>query len=252
MDIYFEKYEACGNDFLFIPSLYMNKDFVCKICDRHYGIGADGVIASDTLSFKYMNNDGSEATFCGNGLRCFIAHNYNRHLIGENGKVDVNETLLTYSIIRNTPFLIEVAVNTPIIMESGTINYQDICYEYTLVNGLNAHCVIEMETEPSLDLIISISNILNKIFPNGINVNFIYRSSTGLHVITYERGCGLTLACSSGAIASYYYLLMNHKANECEQIYFLSGQSILLTFSDNHLKMLGEANYIMKGLYRYE
>ena len=76
--LYFEKMQALGNDFIFIKQSECENEqlseLAIKLCDRHFGIGADGliIVSQDPLEMKIFNQDGSMATMCGNAMRCFV------------------------------------------------------------------------------------------------------------------------------------------------------------------------------------
>lgn len=93
MELTFEKYNGLGNDFIIVSKNLEVKDII-KLCDRRFGIGADGLIIldkKDNIYFmKFFNQDGSIASMCGNGIRCYTHYLYNKNLIEKNKIIKIN------------------------------------------------------------------------------------------------------------------------------------------------------------------
>ena len=204
MQFKFTKYQGTGNDFIMVynhnDSFCFNQPDVKKICDRRYGIGADGlIIIENTLDadFKmiYYNADGFVGSMCGNGGRCavsfakllglinnqceFIAYDgLHKGLILENGLVSIE--MIDVSIIEEINNIWKMDTGSPhLICFRNNILEIDVKLEGTAMR--NSPAYIE----------------------DGINVNFVELTKNELCIRTYERGVeDETLSCGTGAIAS--------------------------------------------------
>lgn len=204
----FNKMQAYGNDFIVFGSpsaeSLPNKEHIKKICNRRYGIGADGaVFIQKSLKADYFmhiyNPDGFEAEMCGNALRC--SAEYVRQ-IGYFSKRTI--TVETKSGIRSVKFennVITTEIGRPCIIQKGELRISGISLPYTYVNIGNPHCVLIV---PALndDEFNYLAPLIeqNEIFPNGTNVEFVIPSSDStLLMRVWERGVGETLSCTTGS-----------------------------------------------------
>ena len=89
MRLRFAKYEGLGNDFLVVDGPPVSPELAASLCDRHRGIGADGVLSVDGLSMRVINSDGSRPEMCGNGLRCVALHLTRREVVPEGTRFEV-------------------------------------------------------------------------------------------------------------------------------------------------------------------
>jgi len=205
MNIEFTKYQGAGNDFVMIDN--RKEDFpkddpvlIAKLCDRRFGIGADGLILLENdkeIDFRmvYFNADGKESTMCGNGGRCIVSFAQQLGLIG-------NET--TFSAIDG--------LHHAVVQEDGRValGMKDVesleqvsKNEYVLDTG-SPHYVIVVDEMPEVILKQAHAIRYNERFKKeGINVNFIVIKENQIHIRTYERGVeNETLACGTGAVAA--------------------------------------------------
>ena len=214
----FEKMHGLGNDFIMLERRHLpngvdERELAKYLCNRHYGIGADGIIIVDFSTtqeadfiWNYYNNDGSEAEMCGNGMRCFAKYVYER------GFTDSN----SFSVLTKAGIII------PTLEEDGTItvnmgkprlvgpvlqklsvNSKEI--EYTFVEVGNPHFVCINDNEIGDELFFNLGPKIekHKIFPSGINAEFVkIVNRSEIKVRVWERGVGPTLACGTGACAS--------------------------------------------------
>ena len=204
MKINFDKYHGCGNDFIIINNLSNtfpkdSENQIKKICNRRFGIGADGLILinyNDKFPFEmiYYNSDGKISTMCGNGGRCVMHYCY------------------SYDIIDNkSEFLACDGIHHGIINDDyvkvsmSDVNGYEKYNDYLFLNTGSPHLVKFVDDVSSLDLI-NISRNIQKSnrFDNGVNVNLVSRKNDNLYQIrTYERGVeDETLSCGTGAVAS--------------------------------------------------
>jgi len=206
MNLDFLKYEGAGNDFILIDnrnetfSLVDDTETIKKLCDRHFGIGADGLMVlqmKNGFDFEmlYFNADGREGSMCGNGGRCIVA--FANHL-----KVIEGET----------NFLAVDGPHYATISENGNwvslqmIDVQDIKTDGDafVLNTGSPHYVLEVEDLASKDVYQDGKTIrYNETYSaKGINVNFVEDLGDHYFVRTYERGVeNETFACGTGVTA---------------------------------------------------
>lgn len=253
MKIHFRKYEACGNDFLFIPNIYCERKIIRKICDRHYGVGADGVVISDIDNFVYFNKDGSEASICGNGLRCFALNKYLYEQKVE-GTISTNRGEYFYKIDEIKKNVVEVQMEIPTYIEKKFESKELLSgfEKLWVVDAGVQHIVLYPRQGCNVDVEI-VGEYFNNLkeFKDGVNVDVVeFRDKVFCY--TYERGCGRTLSCGSGALATFKVLNdMGEIEDECE-IFFENGSSILFRKEEEFIRMIGKARYVAEGEYIYE
>jgi diaminopimelate epimerase len=222
----FWKYHGLGNDFVMFNGLLdsesilrkLTPETIISLCDRHTGIGADGVIVAGKTGagyrMTYFNADGYEAEMCGNGLRCTVALLTN---LGENltqeteiatGGGPVRAIALPEDTVRNTmpaPKFRDIS-GIPEINDTNlryTVIIKNQQFDGVIVDIGNPHFVINKNV--SLEELLAWGPILEKhqLFPNRTNVEFIdVLNRTKVEILIWERGVGRTLACGSGATAS--------------------------------------------------
>ena len=234
----FTKMQGAGNDFVLLETSDTQRDWssvAVAMCDRHYGIGADGLLLllpSDITDFRMriFNADGSEADACGNGLRCLVKYFVDGGLAKSQAQEISVETITGIHrarIYREANALTKVKVgmgkpkfrdkDIPVIIEEGRGNVVDIKsiiiysitvdgreLELSLVSVGNPHAVYFCQ-HPVSDFPLSQLGPkveLHKIFPKGVNFE-VARILNRKHIEArvWERGVGETLACGSGACA---------------------------------------------------
>lgn len=201
MNLTFYKYQGTGNDFVMIDnrSSIFNKEntnLISKLCDRHFGIGADGIILienDDQYDFKmlYFNADGSE-TFCGNGGRCAVAFAKQLKII------DKKTTFIAYDgehfaeIENGIISLKMIDVNDIKVNDNSVYAYTGTQHHVEIVDDLNEYPVFENGKK-----------IRYQYKKPGANVNFVQQiDNATFRVRTYEKGVeDETLACGTGVTA---------------------------------------------------
>ena len=245
--------QGAGNDFVVVDEwggevipMNLKKDFVRKVCDRHFGIGSDGAIfvqksKTEDVNFVFFNPDGSRAEMCGNGLRCMAKYVWEKEIIKK--KIISVETLagnLGVEIFTFEESVVEVKIDmgAPQVKrgEAQVIGDPDDTYvnqkvmihgfeyEITAVGMGNPHAILFYDSIDSID----VKNIglrireYTPIFPNGVNVHFIEGvSENEFKIRTYERGVeDETLACGTGICASAVAAVLNSKAKIDKPIIF--------------------------------
>lgn len=212
----FEKYEGLGNDFVLITDGAMTPERAQRICDRHRGVGADGVLVigerDGAPSMRVFNADGSVPEMCGNGVRCvglwlrahervgdapFVLHtdagpHTVRVLDGDLVEVGMRPASLA-------PGDVPIASDRPWIDEPFAIDGRTL--HVTAVSMGNPHAVFFDDVgEARLTLGPTIE--VDPRFPEKANVGFATRTERGLELAVWERGVGWTEACGTGACAA--------------------------------------------------
>lgn len=275
MDIQASKYHGCGNDFILTDASILNDfseeqrtDFIVSVCDRHTGIGADGCIfvKEDPLEMIYYNQDGSRADMCGNGIRCFAAYCSDENLV-TSGMYEVVTKAGTKTIteISAEPFRVMVGMGKP-LWENEKIGVKGDTriWEYPLetsegvltlysVYMSTIHTVVFVEDafDPKWEKV-GEEICHHPLFTEQTNVNFVeIRDPDNLKAVTYERGCGMTLACGTGMCASALVASMLRKSRPRVDIEMKKGSLHIDVDHEQRVYLSGPAVRIMKGIYNY-
>ena len=197
----FTKMHGLGNDFVVVgPEVAMSPELVTRLCDRRFGVGADGVLAvskpGDRVRMEYWNADGSEAEMCGNGLRCVARHAVDSGLVDTEAFVVDTPAGPKRVIVRADAVSVELG---PVRVESSVVIEG---FDLMRVDVGNPHAVALADPE-RVDLAVSGPAIEHDpLFPNGTNVEFFKPvSDTAVTMRVWERGVGETLACGTGMVA---------------------------------------------------
>ncbi len=226
--VFFTKGHGTGNDFVILPdpdgALELTPALVAALCDRHRGIGADGVLrvvrsakhpegagfAADAEWFMdYRNADGSIAEMCGNGVRVFTRYLLTHDLAapGEDGLPVATRAGVVHAVPEGE--LISVRMRSPEVYAASTTTVGPLTLPGIAVNCGNPHLVTALHDGVqlgALDLHVA-PGYDPAVFPDGVNVEFTTPGDgvegADLHVRmrVHERGSGETLSCGSGALA---------------------------------------------------
>ncbi len=206
MKIHFYKYHGTGNDFIMIDDRsnknLMSTTEIKLLCDRHFGIGADGLIRIvDHTDFDfemiYYNSDGNLSSMCGNGGRCAIAFANKLNLITETAEFLAADGPHSAEIISTSPMVVKLKMTD--VKDVSTIENS------FLLNTGSPHLVKFVEDLENLDVVKEGRKIRNsdRFIKEGVNVNFVKLLNGELHIRTYERGVeDETLSCGTGITAS--------------------------------------------------
>lgn len=224
--INFTKMQGTGNDFIVIEDFegkYEDlKNMASKLCDRHFGIGADGVLIVTKskiadIQMIIINADGSYASMCGNGIRCFAKYVFEKKYVkGENIKIEtgdgvklaniktVNEVVETVTINMGKynfdPKSIPALASEEIINKKVEANLREV-YITSMFMGVPHTIVFGKLNDYDVNEGRFIENL--SLFPEKTNVNFCEIISKNIiKVKTWERGAGETLACGTGSCAA--------------------------------------------------
>ena len=210
----FTKMNGAGNDFILIDNrageIYLDRSQIARLCERHRGVGADGVLllekASNNADFRmrYFNADGGEAEMCGNGARCFAR--FANKMANQDGKIsfDTQAGVIAAELLND---LVKLQMTEPTDLR---LNIElPVGEERKIVHFINSgvpHVVIPVSRVDDVDVRREGSAIRrHKMFsPSGANVNFVEKlGPKKIAVRTYERGVeDETLACGTGVVAS--------------------------------------------------
>jgi diaminopimelate epimerase len=273
-----------GNDFVLVDNNEIEKnninssELAKKICDRNFGIGGDGLIIvnpsdmkGDTdVRWRIFNSDGTEPQMCGNGIRCFAKYVYEKGIvekkkftvqtlagviipeIQENGevKVDMGEPVLE---VKKIP--LSGIEGSPVL--KYPIEIQDKMFNFSAVSMGNPHCLIFTEGDSyKLARKYGAEIEIHKYFPEKTNVEFVrVLSRNNIKIDVWERGCGITLACGTGACASTVAAILNGLTDNTVYADLPGGRLRIEWKEDknsNNVFMTGPGEFVFAGEYFYE
>ena len=268
------KMQGCGNDFVIIDYDEYKKtniqmdELAKKVCDRNFGVGADGMIIpmTDTketdIGWYFYNSDGTVAQMCGNGMRCFAKYVYDKGLVNKKefsvmtGAGVIRPLLLDDGNVR-------VNMGNP-VLEDAKIPFKgerklkalDREFEITPVSMGNPHCVIISDENP-MDLALKYGPVIEKheYFPEKTNTEFVkVISRNEIDMRVFERGCGITLACGTGACASVVACVLNNLTEQKVKVNLLGGSVFVewqgsRTDTNKNIFLIGPANYSFTADY---
>lgn len=260
MYIGFTKMHGLGNDFVVIDNMNgrisLTKEQVIFLCDRHKGIGADGVIlvepkeGSDCF-MNYINSDGTEAEMCGNGVRC-TAKFFQENFAKDKKEFKIATRSGIKEIIHNEDDTYSVN------MGKASFSSKDFEGERGVAEGVELNFVSmgnpfaiafveNVEKEDLKNIGPAIEN--NKMFPNRINFEIVEElGKDEFKVRVWERGCGETLACGSGACAVYALVKKLGKAEGEITVHFPGGKLYLSSQDGGDIIMRGIAEASFSGM----
>ncbi len=248
----FFKYQGAGNDFILLEDFNQTLNFdirkyISFLCDRNFGIGADGLILLQTskiadAKMRIFNSDGGEATMCGNGLRCAVKH-------FEQKSVSI-ETLEGIAVGENEEGIVSVTLPkveellSPLSLSNSKIGH--------LFHTGVPHLVIIVDSLEVEDFEQEAKQLrYHKMFaPDGVNVSYIKEVDKDLHIRTYERGVEKeTLACGTACAAATLLLRKYDKKKKSQyRVFPKSGNALQFTFDNQErIWMKGPAEAVFSG-----
>lgn len=281
MAIEFTKYHGLGNDFILIDNRSNSQPVITperaiELCDRHFGIGADGVIFAlpgengTDYTMRIFNSDGSEPEMCGNGIRCMAAFladlegrgngkeqfpiTYRIHTLGgvitpqllADGQVRVDmgiPKLLSSEIPTTLCKSDEKVINQPLEVAGKT-------WDVTCVSMGNPHCITFVDNSAAIPLeTIGSQFEHHPAFPQRINTEFIQVVRPNyVKMRVWERGAGITLACGTGACAALVAGVLTRRCDRIATVE-LPGGCLQIEWSelDQRVYMTGPAVRVFTG-----
>lgn len=278
------KMQGLGNDFVLLDYEEYEKtglkmdELARKLCDRHFGVGADGMIIpncelrADSLAdplnannsntnnadigWYFYNSDGSTAQMCGNGMRCFAKYVYDKKLVNKK-KFSVQTLAGVIKPELLDDGLVKVDMGAPILEDekipfkgSRKLKALDREFEIFPVSMGNPHCIIFVEENP-LEFAETYGPSIEKheFFPEKTNTEFVkVLSRNEVDMRVFERGCGITLACGTGACATVVAGVLNNLTEQKVKVNLLGG-SVIIEWRGSeqnlqeHVFMTGSADY---------
>ncbi len=222
-----EKYHGLGNDFILVDassweeSMAQRSDWLERIrtlCDRHRGVGADGVIlcrpeSDGALRMVIFNQDGSRPEMCGNGVRCAVLWAASRGLLDEQGQLVVRSDagdracrIIARADVLHQPWHIAVGMGQARMTDqTRSVELAGRSLDVWDVDMGNPHAV-SLDGIPTVAVMDAMGEYANRVreqFPQGVNVEFVEPMAAAhcYRVVVYERGVGRTEACGTGACA---------------------------------------------------
>jgi diaminopimelate epimerase len=202
----FTKYHGTGNDFILIDDRNSVTDLstsqIKQMCDRHFGIGADGLIiirpsAGYDFEMLYYNSDGNRGSMCGNGGRCSVAFAHELGMLKDSTSFLAFDGRHEAKIISTQPYIVSLHMADVKHIESGS--------DFIFLDTGSPHYVRFQSDVHKLDVLAEGRKIRygDRFKGEGTNVNFVQPGNEQLFIRTYERGVeDETLSCGTGVTAS--------------------------------------------------
>ncbi len=282
-NLHFSKLNGQGNDFIVIDAteepFKLSSNQIIEMCDRNFGIGADGLILvkksnNYDLKMDFYNKDGSISEMCGNGIRCMAKFAFDKKLISNNiieietlagvkkifinvengavGNIKVNMGKPEFKP-SNIPVKVRDSIDE-IFNYKININSRD--FYINCVSMGNPHCVIFLDKNEDLGSFpVSkwgplIENY--EIFPNKVNVEFIkIKDESSIDMRVWERGAGETLACGTGACAAgVCSIKLNKIKGEKIKVNLMGGKlKVIWNSNEDNVYLDGKVSYKFDGVY---
>jgi diaminopimelate epimerase len=255
MTIPFEKYQGAGNDFIIVDCFadgnwVENPVAIRKLCDRRFGIGADGLMvvlpsSEEEFSMLYYNSDGFRGTLCGNGGRCISAWAFRKGIASRSVRFSAS------GIIQQA----EVHENGTVSLKMPDVLKVDSLADGTFMDTGSPHFVKFVDDPFSIDV-----NSEGKILRNesrfgedGANINFVSVRNNIISITTFERGVEAeTLACGTGSVAAAIACGMNLPENRVSFEILARGGKLHVSYSKNaggatDIVLTGPAEFVFHG-----
>jgi diaminopimelate epimerase len=277
LNVHFHKIHGLGNDFVLTRDLDPVRHDLAQaarvLCDRHFGVGADGLIVvlpGERADFRMriFNPDGSEAEMCGNGIRCFAKYVYEEGLTQKTAlTVETLAGIIKPELKVVGGRVAEVRVDMgrprfaadeiPVVgfgrgpVKDARIEVEGTGVFFTAVSMGNPHAVIPVENLTQVPWqILGPALESHSAFPRKTNVEFA--QVLGPHevrVVVWERGAGPTLACGTGACATVVALALTGRLDRQATVHLPGGDLDILWAEDDHVYMTGPATTVFAGEY---
>ena len=271
----FFKYQGTGNDFIIFDGredgVFLSAREIEEVCDRHKGIGADGVIfalpshAGDA-AMRIFNADGSEAEMCGNGIRCLAKYLYERSgMFSQEMLIETpaGTKSLRLSVDDGMVAEVEVDMGLPDLAardlpapddtsQPGVVTIDiaggEVFRAFCLSMG-NPHCVLFVEDTSQAE-VSRIGPLLetHELFPNRTNVEFAQvLDEHRIDLRVWERGVGETQACGTGACAAAVAALHSGRCSGPVEVSLPGGYLRIAVYGNGHVLMTGPASEVFSG-----
>ncbi|HZH70623.1 MAG TPA: diaminopimelate epimerase [Flavobacteriaceae bacterium] len=258
MKITFYKYQGTGNDFIIIDNRQLvfnknNTNLIAEMCDRKFGIGADGLLlleADSDTDFRmiYFNADGQQSSMCGNGGRCIV------HFAAFLGIISNSTTFQAIDGIHNA----EILSNDTISLQMNPVTEIKDAGSNIFLDTGSPHHVEMVENLETYDVVKNGSNLRYKMYgESGANINFVEQiNETTFAVRTYERGVeNETLSCGTGVTAVAIAMYHQHKTPHQNITLKTPGGDLGVRFTVENetyknVFLTGPAKQVFKGIWK--
>tara|TARA_B100000424_G_scaffold11741_1_gene8738 strand:- start:161 stop:934 length:774 start_codon:yes stop_codon:yes gene_type:complete len=257
MKINFTKYEGNGNDFIIIDDRKEefsedNVLMISKLCDRKFGIGADGLILlrkhkAYDFQMIYFNSDGNESSMCGNGGRCLVSYALQLDIDLKTNSFLAIDGVHKFKVVDNEIYLKMNDVKD-IVVKNG----------YNFLNTGSPHVVQIVENVDEINVYEQGKKIRRQFQEmNGVNVNFVSFNNDIIKCRTFERGVeNETLSCGTGVVAVALYIFKKKKISDNKIIVSTKGGSLSVSFKNDgnsfrEIWLKGDINKIFDGLIEF-
>jgi diaminopimelate epimerase len=277
----FTKMQGIGNDFILVSALSANgggilraaQENAASLCDRKFGVGADGVIVVSpgtqaALAMRMFNPDGSESEMCGNGIRCFAKFVFDKGISHDTVlPVETGAGLLeTRATVNNgvvTAVLVDMGIahlapsEIPVLPPNGqteamidyNLKVNGADYRVTCVSMGNPHCVTFVRDTAH----VAVAELgphfeHHECFPRRTNTEWVHIiDRKRIRMRVWERGAGETLACGTGACASAVAAALTGRADRKVTVELAGGNLEIEYAADGHVLMSGPAETVFDG-----
>lgn len=238
MNVPFVKYHGSGNDFIMIDETIhrfeLTETAIRFMCDRHFGIGGDGLIRlrkSTEADFEmlYYNSDGKIGSMCGNGGRCTVAFAHTLGVLIKAARFVASDGIHLAEIISTSPFVVKLKMND--------VEKLERIGDDVFLNTGSPHYVHAVNDLSDMDVVARGRSVRynDRFALEGTNVNFITIDNEDVHIRTYERGVeDETLSCGTGVVAAVLALVGTEKIknNSPVNVHAIGGDlKVYFTFS---------------------
>lgn len=255
MIITFNKYQGAGNDFIIIDNRNGsvnpdNSKLINILCDRRFGIGADGLILvsghkEGDYEMKYFNSDGKIGSMCGNGGRCTA------HFAWKSGIAGTQQRFQAYDGIHEA-----IVTNDHVNLQMSNVSGYKIIDGNYFINTGSPHYIVFSDDVDKIDVATEGKRLRwsEKFAPGGTNVNFVQVTENGLYVRTFERGVEEeTLACGTGVTASAIVSALKGHSDKNSVNVKARGGDLKVDFLINNdlitnIWLYGPATFVFEGM----
>ena len=255
---HFHKMHGLGNDFVIVDArqqpFEVTPALARAIADRRTGVGCDQLIVlepsdSADIKMRIWNSDGGEVESCGNATRCVVQLTGARRIDTAGGLLEGEELGGEVEVSIGEPRFAWEEIPLAYAMDTAALPMAwDILEQPFAVNVGNPHLVFFVADEKAIDLV-SIGPSLehDPAFPERINVNVASVRDDVIHLRTWERGSGMTLACGTGACATAVAAIAQKKAASPAQVHMRGGELTVSWAPGEPIRMRGAATHVFKG-----
>lgn len=275
----FSKMQGTGDDYIFFNNqcgiITCPESFSIEFCDRHYSIGASGIVLIESSEFadakmRIFNLDGSEGNMAGNCIRCVAKYLFDNDMVKkEKMSIETNAGIKHLKVFTRDSKVTSAAVQMgkaelspakiPVNLDGDkiinkTVNIADSEYNITCVSVGNPHAVVFVENVDKIDIHTVGPKFENAdIFPERVNTEFVrVINSKTIKMRVWERGNGETMACGTGACAAVVAAVENGYCNKGDDITVkVRGGDLTVNYTDMGITLTGDCNLVYKGEIEY-